>query len=441
MRTRRAAGALLVLAVLGAGCASSDDGESSGGGGGGGGGGGSDIELPEELDPAACEVEQGITDDEITIGVLTDLSGPVSAGGGIDIGEAFKAHMEALNAEGGIGGRQINVLIEDMKYDPVATAQAYESIRADVAMMPIILSSAGIEAVAQDMLDDCLITLEGGPNGQLSQKHPTVFTPTTSIGHDVMNAIDYVLEEDPDATFALALQADATGNQTSTAAEFAVEEAGIDLVGTVEFAAADTDLTGQVQSLIEMDPTYVIFGGGVPNQLASLVSGIDSAGADAKFLVPTSGWSPNVLDTAAAPAIEERVTVFSSYGAWSSEDEGLVRMREELEEFSERDIAPGAPPLLGYETALVAAEVLRIASEADDLTLGGIYRAAMQVEDLDTGGVAPPLTYGREDEPRIPSTASRPYSTDADTDGGLIPLTDDYLDSELNQQYVEPAAG
>ena len=162
------AGALLVLTLLCAGCASSDDGETSDGGNeGSGDGGGPELELPEEFDPAACEVEQGVTDDEITIGVLTDLSGPVSAGGGIDIGEAFKAHMEALNAEGGIGGRQVNVVIEDMKYDPVATAQAYESIRADVAMMPVILSSAGIEAVAQDMLDDCIITLEGGPNGQL----------------------------------------------------------------------------------------------------------------------------------------------------------------------------------------------------------------------------------------------------------------------------------
>jgi ABC-type branched-subunit amino acid transport system substrate-binding protein len=456
MRSRRLVGAALLLPLLVgvAACGDDDDSGSSadttvaanaGGDGStttaGGGGSSADVELPAELNADACDSTQGITDDSITIGVLTDLSGPVSAGGGIDIGESFKAHFAAVNAAGGIDGRQVNVDVEDMKYDPVATASAYEGLRSDVAMMPIILSSAGIEAVAQDMEDDCLITLEGGPNGQLSQKYPTVFTPTTSIGHDVMNAISYVLEDKPDATFALALQSDATGNQTKTAAEYAEQNAGITVKGTVEFAAADTDLTAQIQELVSLNADYVIFGGGVPNQLAALVSGIDAANADSNFLVPTSGWSPNVLSTAAAPAIEKRVTVFSSYGAWSGDAPGLVTMRDELDQFSDRDIKPGAPPLLGYETALVAEAVLRQWVASDDLTLGGLYKAALTVNEFDSEGVAPPLSYGREDEPRIPSTASRPYKTDAATDGGLIPLTDDYLDSELNQGYVEPAAG
>lgn len=402
--------------------------------------GGEPAALPEELDADACASTQGVTDDTITVGVLTDLSGPVSAGGGIDIGESFKAHFAAVNAAGGIGGYQIEVLIEDMKYDPVATAQAYETVREDVAMMPIILSSSGIEAVSQDMADDCLLTLEGGPNGQLSQKHVTVFTPTTSVGHDVINAISWALEENPDATFALALQADATGRQTQTAADFAAAEAGANFVGKVEFSPADADLTAQIQSLISMDPTYVIFGGGVPNQLAALASGLDSAGAAAEFLVPTSGWSPNVLSTPAAPAIEKKVIVFSSYGPWNGDEPGLVQMREELEAYPDRDFAPGAPPLLGYETSLVAEEVLRIFIENGDMTLGGMYRAAQQVENFDPQGVAPVLTYGREGEPRIPSTSSRAYRTDADTPGGLVPLSDGYLDAELNQQYVEPAS-
>lgn len=430
---RSAAASVSVLALGIAACGSSESNESKGATSSSG-----ETALPAALNAQSCESEQGVTDDTINIGVLTDLSGPVSAGGGIDIGQAFKAHFDAINAGGGIDGRKIEVDIEDMKYDPVVTAQAYENLRADVAMMPIILSSSGIDAVGQDMAEDCLLTFQGGSNGVIAQKYATAFSPITSVGHDVTNAISWALEQNSEATFAIALQADATGAQTADAVEFAKEELGITVKGTVSFASSDTDLTAQVQSLKEMDPTYVIFGGGVPNQLATLTSGLKAAGSSTKFLVSTSGWAPNVLSTPAAAAIEENVTVMTGYGAWASEDPGIVKMRKELEEHSERELKPGTPPLLGYQAALAAEEALRIASENGDLTLGGIYRATMQIEDLDTEGVSPSLTYGRENEPRIPSTASRPYETDAEVAGGLVPLTTDYLDSDLSKNYIEP---
>jgi ABC-type branched-subunit amino acid transport system substrate-binding protein len=397
-----------------------------------------DVAVDDDLDlPASCDNEQGVDDETIRVAVLTDLSGPISALGGIDHGAAFQAHFEAINAEGGIDGRMVEVDLRDMRYDPVETASQYEEVRTDAAMVPVILGSAAIDAIGTDMEEDCLITFMGSPNGQLAQKHESVFAPSTTYGHEILNTISWIIEDEghTDATFALAFQGDAFGEAVSEAAEFAAEEFGFELVTTVSFGPADQDVTAQAQDLIAADPDYVIYGG-LPGQLAGLSATAFAAESEMQFITQTGGWTPAILATPAGPALEANVLVSTSYGAYDGDEPGLQRMREEIEEHS--NAAPGQAALTGYAAALVTAETLRIASENGDLTLGGIRRAAMSVSGFDSEGVIPALTYGQfEGEPRIGTHESRVYRPDADSVGG-VELVVDYFESDASARYVEP---
>ncbi|MDH5352572.1 MAG: ABC transporter substrate-binding protein, partial [Betaproteobacteria bacterium] len=66
---------------------------------------------------AALAQTQGVTKNEIVIGSMQDLSGPIVA-----FSKQLKNGMEMrvaeINAQGGIHGRKLRLIIEDHGYDP-----------------------------------------------------------------------------------------------------------------------------------------------------------------------------------------------------------------------------------------------------------------------------------------------------------------------------------
>lgn len=393
---------------------------------------------PAEDIRAECDVTQGVTDDTISITMLNDLSGPTAALGAPDIGEAFRAHFDAINADGGIDGRMVEVEVLDHAYSPVDAAQRYEEVRTETAMIASVFGSPPLQAIAQDLVDDCLVSFQSGSSGQLAQDYDTIFAPTTTYGHEILNIIGWVIEEreETDATFALAYQSDALGEAVRQAAAFGAEHYGFEYVAEASHGPQDSDLTAQLQTLLAEDPDYIVYGG-LPNQLAFLSAGALAAESDVQFISATPGFVPAVLGSPAADAVQANVFISGPYSEWEGDDPGRVQMREEIETHAP-DVEPGQGPVIGYSSALVVAEALRIASANDDLSLHGILEASRQVSGFDANGLLPELTYGQyPDAPRVPSHASRIWQPEAGPAQGMVPLTD-HFESEASQLFTEP---
>ena len=60
---------------------------------------------------------KGVTDNEIVLGTVTDLSGPI-ANYGKESRNGMNMAVEEINAKGGIHGRKIKLLVEDHGYEP-----------------------------------------------------------------------------------------------------------------------------------------------------------------------------------------------------------------------------------------------------------------------------------------------------------------------------------
>jgi branched-chain amino acid transport system substrate-binding protein len=76
--------------------------------------------LPLALSAAigvASAQQQGVAKDEITIGTIQDLSGPL-AGFGKQIRLGMMLRVDEINEQGGINGRKVKLLVEDSAYDP-----------------------------------------------------------------------------------------------------------------------------------------------------------------------------------------------------------------------------------------------------------------------------------------------------------------------------------
>src|SRR5690606_41702245 len=67
--------------------------------------------------PLAGAQTQGVTKDEVVIGSLLDLSGPL-AGFGKQLRMGMTLRVEELNEQGGVHGRKMRLIVEDDGYDP-----------------------------------------------------------------------------------------------------------------------------------------------------------------------------------------------------------------------------------------------------------------------------------------------------------------------------------
>ena len=75
----------------------------------------------------AAEAVHGVTDTEILVGTVTDLSG-VTAIQGVNNANAIRMLFDEANAKGGINGRKIRYVVEDSQYQVPRAVQAMNKL-------------------------------------------------------------------------------------------------------------------------------------------------------------------------------------------------------------------------------------------------------------------------------------------------------------------------
>ena len=76
---------------------------------------------------AFAETQRGVTDTEILIGTITDLSG-VTAVQGVNNANAVRLAFDEVNEKGGIHGRKIRYIVEDSQYQVPRAVQAINKL-------------------------------------------------------------------------------------------------------------------------------------------------------------------------------------------------------------------------------------------------------------------------------------------------------------------------
>jgi branched-chain amino acid transport system substrate-binding protein len=76
---------------------------------------------------AAQNSNQGVSKDEITLGSIQDLSGPI-AGFGKQVRLGMLLRVDEINEQGGINGRKIKLIVEDSAYDPKKAVLAAQKL-------------------------------------------------------------------------------------------------------------------------------------------------------------------------------------------------------------------------------------------------------------------------------------------------------------------------
>ena len=76
---------------------------------------------------AAQNAAQGVTKNEIVLGSIQDLSGPIAAFGK-QSRMGMQLRIDEINEQGGINGRKIRLIVEDSAYDPKKAVLAAQKL-------------------------------------------------------------------------------------------------------------------------------------------------------------------------------------------------------------------------------------------------------------------------------------------------------------------------
>ena len=340
----------------------------------------------------------GVTDTTITVGALTDLTG-VYASLGKSIVNAQQLWAEQTNKVGGICGRKVEIKVKDHGYDVQKGVAAFAEIEPGSAMLTQVIGSPVVAALKQDIAARKILTLPlGWSSSLLGQEYVQVVGPTYDI--DMVNGVDFLTRKaglaSGDRIGHVYFEGE-YGENALAGAQYAARQHGYEIVGQ-KIKATDTDLGAQVTALKQAGVKAILISAG-PKQTASLVGLAAAQGLLVPVVSSAPGFAPQLLDSAAAPALEKLLYLTSGYPAASAE---TSRMRLLVQDYKAR--YPDAPVdsgvVSGWVAAQVAAESLSDACTAKKLTRDGISAAhrgqnALNILDVpfDFTDAAKPSTY------------------------------------------------
>ena len=100
--------------------------------------------------PSAARATQGVSKNEIVVGSIQDLSGPIAILGKL-IQNGMILRVEQINAAGGINGRKLRLVVEDSGYDPKKAVLAGQKLQHDIKAY--IGVSADVKIVAEGTIE------------------------------------------------------------------------------------------------------------------------------------------------------------------------------------------------------------------------------------------------------------------------------------------------
>jgi ABC-type branched-subunit amino acid transport system substrate-binding protein len=380
---------------------------------------------------ATIETGPGVTDDTITFGIATDLSGPFAAQGAQHVAGAT-AYWEQVNADGGVCGREVELEVQDHGYDPQTAVATYQAMEPNIlALLQLLGSPVQAAVIPEAQEDEVAIGIVGWSSSFLDSESVV----TTGATYDVqfIAGLQYLLDEgliaDGDTIGHVYFAGD-FGENGLRGSQFFAEQHGM----TIEEAAIDptvTDLTAQVTGFQNAGATAILIGAATP-QLTAVVNAQLALDYDVPILGQIPPFLPSLLDD---PNLEPQLTELyyeatpiAPFGVDTPEGQAIAAQADAFE-----DVGIDININFAWAQAYMFHQALESGCEQGDLTRAGFTEALHSLVDVETG-ISTPLSYNVGGPAGTAVYMVRP---NADVPGGLETVADD-VTSPLIDEYELP---
>jgi ABC-type branched-subunit amino acid transport system substrate-binding protein len=359
-------------------------------------------EATEPAPPADILTDFGVTDDTIRIGLNADLSG-IFAPLVIQIVDGQEAYWEIVNENGGIAGRQVELVVLDNAYDVPTHLENYEEMAAESADGVVMFSqstgSPHTAATAEALVDDNLLAIplswySGWADPAIGENVTELYT---SYCLESMNGLTYLAGAQDASTVAIISFPGEYGQDGAVGAKAAAEALGLEVVYDGEGAVVPgSDQTPVITELVNAQPDLV-WATINPTTLAEIMGGAYAQGLQAQWSGNSPTYNFQLLGTDLGPVLDEFYTHSTYTQLWNSADvPGMTEMVEGMR--AKRPEAPVSDVyIVSWTEGYATQQILEKAAANGDLTRAGIVAAAKDPDlEIDFKGLSPNQTFSGE---------------------------------------------
>jgi branched-chain amino acid transport system substrate-binding protein len=329
---------------------------------------------------AFAETQRGVTDTEILIGTITDLSG-VTAVQGVNNANAVRLAFDEVNEQGGINGRKIHYIVEDSQYQVPRAVQAINKlINNDGVFMTIEDGGTPMNnatfpmALEKNMLK--LLPLSGA-RSMYEPFNKLKFSQYSSYPDQMRAGVKYFVEQRGRKAICAMYQDTDFGKDVLAGVQMQAEAMGLKIVATTAHKPTDTDFTAAVNKLRDANCDLITMGTIVRDSTLIIAT------------VKKLGWNVDLLgqvasyDTAIAEAPGNVAEGFYSMSPslYAYPDDPRPAIKAFTEKYKARyGVEVNYLGEMGYTSAQIAIEALKHAGH--DLTTDSMVKAMESIQDF-----------------------------------------------------------
>ncbi len=265
----------------------------------------------------------GGADGPIRVGVPLGLTGPAAGTADWDR-MGVELSVEAVNAAGGIDGREVEAIFVDTELDPAKAVTAVTRLinedKIDLMIGP--MTSDETLATLPALTKANIPSVSGASSKLTPDVSPFSFGVALNVEYQGQKMVEYAAESFDAKRVALINYTAAAGQAGHDAIVKALDEVGIELVATQEYDIPVTDLSAQVLNLKKSDPDLVLIVPQTGNDTGIFLKAMRESGMD----VPVIGGNPTtyagqVKSVAGDDAYEDVYSVnWAGFSACSTSD-------------------------------------------------------------------------------------------------------------------------
>ncbi len=338
--------------------------------------------------PAPGDETAGITEDEVLVGSFQALSGPVAAIG-VPVKNGMEAYFNFVNAQGGVNGRQINLLVADDAFDPSRTTVEVKRLVESDGVFGLVggLGTPGNLAIMDYVVEQQVPYVYQASGSGLLTNPPKEYIFGVQPNYTTEGTLmaKYLVEEKGAQNIAIVYRNLDDGKELAESVRESLAEYGQELVADIAIDPSAQDFSANLIQLNQAQPDAIIVGLFVP-QSANFIKQAKELGLTEQNYLLTYSNADATFVTLAEGQAEGAEAM-----AWVDVD--FTETEQMLFQIYDASF-PGEIPNAYAVAGMIAAEVFTEGLEraGRDLTRSG-YVEALETLDRFTGAIAEGITY------------------------------------------------
>ena len=287
---------------------------------------------------AQSDSPRGVTDDSITLGSHTDLSGSLSIWG-VPLTNGQRMRYAEANAAGGVHGRQIELIVEDTQYQmPLAIKATNKLLNVDDIFLMVGSMGTPMNIALMPRMFEAnvpsLFPLTAGV--QMHEPlHPMKFSYYVSYRDQIVGGMKYMFGKHAFTKVCGQFVANDYGHENELGFEKGVEELGLEVVYTGSHKSTETDFVGTITAIKNSGCELLVLGPLVKDTIL-LYSAARDAGWDAPIISNMVSYVPEIASAADGgmdglyaaasfyvPDFEDEIAAATWVGGWAERYEEM----------------------------------------------------------------------------------------------------------------------